>query len=58
MLQIRQQVLGAEHPDTLTSKDNLARVLRDLGRYADAETEHRTALEIRTHVLGAEHPTR
>jgi tetratricopeptide (TPR) repeat protein len=48
---------GDEHPDTLTSRDNLASVLRDLGRLEEAETEHRTVLEISQRVLGAKHPT-
>ena len=55
-LEIRARVLGAEHPDTLASRDNLALVLGDLGRLKEAEAEHRTVLEIRTRVLGAEHP--
>ena len=48
--------LGAEHPDTLASRNNLAEVLHDLGRLEDAEAEHRAVLEIRTRILGAEHP--
>jgi hypothetical protein len=31
------RVLGAEHPDTLTSQGNLADVLLDLGRLGEAK---------------------
>jgi tetratricopeptide (TPR) repeat protein len=48
--------IGPEHPDTLTSRNNLATVLRDLGKLAEAEAEHRVVLDIRTRVLGPEHP--
>jgi tetratricopeptide (TPR) repeat protein len=49
--------LGAEHPDTLTSRSSLALALDGLGRLEEAEAEHRAVLEIRTRVLGAEHPS-
>jgi tetratricopeptide (TPR) repeat protein len=48
--------LGAEHPDTLASRSNVAVALRDLGRLEEAEAEHRAVLEIMTRLLGAEHP--
>src|ERR1700722_16314322 len=48
--------LSAEHPDTLTSRSNLALVLCDLGRHEEAEAEHRAVLEARTRTLGVEHP--
>ena len=32
-LGLRETVLGKEHPDTLTSVNNLAGVLRDQGKY-------------------------
>ena len=48
--------LSAEHPDTLTSRSNLALVLWDLGRHEEAEAEHRAVLQARTRILGAEHP--
>ncbi|WP_433616901.1 tetratricopeptide repeat protein [Dactylosporangium sp. CA-139114] len=40
---------------TMASRSKLASVLYDQGRYAEAETEHRTVLEARTRVLGPEH---
>ena len=39
MLETRTRVLGAEHPDTLISRNNLASVLRELGRLEEAEVE-------------------
>jgi hypothetical protein len=48
-------VLGAEHPDTLTSMNNLALVLIHQGKYEQAEEMHRKALGLRETVLGAEH---
>ena len=52
----RNPRLGAEHTDTLASRDKRATVLRDLGRLAEAEAEHRAVGQIRARVLGAEHP--
>jgi len=55
-LEIRQKVLGPEHPDTATSLDNLAGLYDSQGRYAEAEPLHRRALEIGEKALGPEHP--
>jgi hypothetical protein len=51
-----EKVLGAEHPDTLTSVDNLALVLRDQRRYEEAEQINRRALEGNEKVLKADYP--
>jgi tetratricopeptide (TPR) repeat protein len=48
--------LGAEHPNTLGSANNLANALNSQGKHAEAEQRHRSILEIRQRVLGAEHP--
>ncbi|KAB5581164.1 hypothetical protein GE09DRAFT_1256464 [Coniochaeta sp. 2T2.1] len=56
-LELRQKVLGAEHPDTLASMNNLAHVLYSLGKYGEAEAMHRQTLELTEKVLGAEHPS-
>ena len=55
-LELRETVLGKEHPDTLTSMNNLATVLRREGKYKKSEQMHRQALELREKVLGKEHP--
>ncbi|KAL8865632.1 MAG: hypothetical protein Q9198_009229 [Flavoplaca austrocitrina] len=53
----REKVLGKEHPDTLTSVDNLASVLRYQGKYEEAEPMNRRALDGYEKVLGKEHPS-
>ena len=55
-LELREAVLGKEHPDTLASIDNLARVFRRQGKHKQAEQMHRQALELTEAVLGKEHP--
>ena len=52
-----ENVLGPEHPDTLTSMSLLAVVLRGQGKYEAAEEMHQRALELGEKVLGPEHPT-
>ena len=56
VLRRREILLGAEHPDTLTSASNLGLVLESQGMYDEAEAMHRRALEGSEKVLGAEHP--
>jgi tetratricopeptide (TPR) repeat protein len=55
-LSLRKEVLGPEHPDTLTSMSNLAGVLMLQGKYKDAEAINRQALALREKVLGREYP--
>jgi tetratricopeptide (TPR) repeat protein len=55
-LNLRTTELGAEHPDTLTSRNNLAVVVGDLGRLEESEAEHRAILQARTRILGPDHP--
>jgi non-specific serine/threonine protein kinase/serine/threonine-protein kinase len=52
---IRRQVLGPEHPDTLRSLDGQAWALAEAGQYSDAEKPQREALDIQRRVLGPEH---
>jgi tetratricopeptide (TPR) repeat protein len=49
-------VLGAEHPDTATSLNNLAALLDSQGNYEGARPLYERALAIKEKVLGAEHP--
>ncbi|KAK3690270.1 Tetratricopeptide repeat-domain-containing protein [Podospora appendiculata] len=51
-----EKVLGLEHPDTLTSMNNLAFVWKDQGKFEEAEQMNRRALGGREKVLGLEHP--
>lgn len=54
-LEIREKVLGTNHPDTQNSIINLAGVLESKGDYVDAMDYYYKALEITTEVFGAEH---
>jgi tetratricopeptide (TPR) repeat protein len=47
-------VLGAEHPDTLVTVDNLAYLYASQGRYGEAEPLCQRALAARERVAGAE----
>ncbi len=49
---LRTQALGAEHPDTLTSRDNLAALQLALGHIDEADATISQTLEARTRVLG------
>ena len=52
-----RQALGAAHPSTLASVNNLATLLSDKGDYAAAEPLCRRALEGWEQALGAAHPS-
>jgi tetratricopeptide (TPR) repeat protein len=49
-------VLGAEHPHTATSLNNLGRLFRDLGQPDKAEPLFLRAIAAGDQTLGAEHP--
>ncbi|KAJ7832578.1 hypothetical protein B0H13DRAFT_2429621 [Mycena leptocephala] len=51
-----KQLLGADHPDTLSAMANLAATYRELGRYQEAEPLESIVLEKRKQLLGADHP--
>jgi tetratricopeptide (TPR) repeat protein len=55
-LLICEQQLGAEHPDTASSLNNLAGLYQAQGKYEQAEPLYQRALLIREQQLGAEHP--
>ena len=55
-LAARERVLGADHPDTLATRDNLATAYRAAGRTAEAITTYEQNLAARERVLGADHP--
>ena len=52
----RKKLLGAEHPDTLSSMANLAVTYSDQGNLNEAEQLEVQVLDMRKKVLGAEHP--
>ena len=56
-LEIRKQQLGADHPYTAQSLNNLAALYELMGRYAEAEPLLWRSLEIREQHLGTDHPS-
>ncbi|THV63944.1 hypothetical protein D6D28_10273, partial [Aureobasidium pullulans] len=52
----RRELLGDEHPSTLTSMANLAATYRDQGRWKEGEELEVSVMEARKKVLGDEHP--
>jgi tetratricopeptide (TPR) repeat protein len=55
-LAIREQHLGANHPDTAKSLNNLAILYSDQGKYEQAESLYQRAFTILEQHLGADHP--
>jgi tetratricopeptide (TPR) repeat protein len=56
VIPVYEKLLGAEHPETLSSSNNLANALNSLGRHTEAEERHRAVLATRERVLGAAQP--
>jgi hypothetical protein len=54
---VRRELLGEEHPSTLTSMANLALTYSNQGRWDEAESLGVQVMEARTRVLGEEHPS-
>ena len=55
-LALCRRILGDEHPNTLTSMNNLAETLASQGDLAGARTLQELALAVRRRMLGNEHP--
>ncbi|KAE8132449.1 violaceus kinesin [Aspergillus pseudotamarii] len=56
VIELRKQVLGPEHPSTLTSMGNMAAIYWGQGRWKKAEELEIQVIELRKQVLGSEHP--
>ena len=56
VMETRKQVLGTEHPDSLTAMANLAATYWNQGRWKEAEELEVVVMETRKQVLGTEHP--
>jgi len=52
----RTRVLGADHPDTLTARNNLAFWRAEAGDVAGAVSEFEQLLTDQVRVLGTDHP--
>lgn len=55
VIETRKTVLGAEHPDMLTSMANLAFTWKDQGRHVEALGLLLDCVQLRSKVLGVEH---
>ncbi|KAA8643699.1 uncharacterized protein ATNIH1004_010473 [Aspergillus tanneri] len=56
VMELRKQVLGPEHPHTLTSMAILASTYTNQGRWKEAEELEVQVIKLRKQVLGPEHP--
>jgi CHAT domain-containing protein/Flp pilus assembly protein TadD len=56
VLEIRERLLGENHPDVATSLNNLAGLYGDQGRYDEAEPLYERSLAIYEEALGENHP--
>src|SRR5271154_3009543 len=55
-MDIRKKLFGEEHPDTLSSMENLASTYRNQQRLNDAEQLEVQVMDIRKKMFGEEHP--
>ena len=55
-LSITEEQLGASHPSTATSLNNLAGLYESQGKYTEAEPLYQRAVQISFASLGMEHP--
>jgi eukaryotic-like serine/threonine-protein kinase len=55
-LAIRRRVLGEDHPDTMSSINDIGYLLQAQGKLAESEVYRKEGLEKRLRVLGREHP--
>ncbi|MBF0107693.1 MAG: tetratricopeptide repeat protein [Magnetococcales bacterium] len=55
-LEIRENTLGPDHPDTIVSLNNLAMLHKEMGNHAAAIPLARRILTIRENTLGPDHP--
>ncbi len=53
---MRESSLGLDHPDVAACLHYLAEIMRHDGRFDQAETNYKRALDIRTKSLGPNHP--
>ena len=56
MMETRKRVLGAEHPDTLTSMNNLVFTQKGFSRDAEAISLIKECVQLQKRILGVYHP--
>jgi tetratricopeptide (TPR) repeat protein len=54
--ELERNILGEEHPDTISAMSNLANTLGDQGQLDEAAAMKKEVLEKRRRILGEEHP--
>jgi len=54
--QLRKEILGIKHPETLTSLNNLAVIYQAVGQLSEALPLFKQGYALRQEILGAEHP--
>ena len=52
----RERVLGADHPDTLITRNNLAGAYKDVGRFGEAIELYKRVLADQERILAPDHP--
>jgi tetratricopeptide (TPR) repeat protein len=57
LTQDSERILGPDHPDTLTSRNNLAYAYREAGRLDEATALHERTLADSERILGPDHPS-
>jgi len=58
VIEASKRLLGAEHPATLTSMNNLALTYRNQGQWKEAEKLQVQVIQASKRVLGEAHPDR
>src|SRR5438552_4048893 len=56
VVEVRSQVLGPEHPDTLRSRNRLAVTLWRQAKFMEAEADFRKLIKLEEKAIGPEHP--
>ena len=56
LLDAQQRILGADHPNTLRTRGNLASLLGEAGQVEEASAQFRELLDAQQRILGADHP--
>ncbi|KAF2176927.1 hypothetical protein K469DRAFT_810815, partial [Zopfia rhizophila CBS 207.26] len=56
VMETRKRLLGAEHPDTLTSMYSLAYNWKDQGRHEQAIKLMEECVKLRIRIMGVDHP--
>jgi len=55
VLELRKEILGDHHPDTISAMDNLASTIKKCGRFEEAEGLQEEAMRLRKVTLGDLH---